>query len=269
VPIVTVPGVGEVTFPESMSQDQILSAIENDILRPSRKRSEFQPTPEDPGFFRALKTGATSTAQSLFPAAKLMASPGDEAAAEQLRQVGQTAQDAYRRTEFSEIGELAKSGDIGGALGATWSKFKELAGESIGFQAPAAAAGLAARVGVGAAAAAAGVAAAPAAAIGVGAYGLTLLGQYVASNLGRQVEENKGKPVERLPATIAGSGQAALDLLGAKFLGLGKLLGLEGKEVAEQTVEQLVKAAQRPTRGQLAKTAAVGGAKGIGFEVPR
>jgi hypothetical protein len=229
----------------------------------------MQPIPNEPGFFRALKTGATSTAQSLFPAAKLMASPGDEAAAEQLRQVGQTAQDAYRRTEFGDIGERAKAGDVGGALGATWDKFKELAGESIGFQAPAAAAGLAARVGVGAAAAAAGVAAAPAAAIGVGAYGLTLLGQYVASNLGRQVEENKGKPVERLPATIAGSGQAALDLLGAKFLGLGKLLGLEGKEVAEQTVEQLVKAAQRPTRGQLAKTAAVGGAKGIGFEVPQ
>lgn len=264
MPIVTVPGVGEVTFPESMSQDQILSAIENDILRPSRKRPEFQPTPEDPGFFRALKTGATSAAQSLFPAAKLMASPGDEAAAEQLRQVGQTAQDAYRRTEFSEIGELAKSGDIGGALGATWSKFKELAGESIGFQAPAAAAGLAARVGAGAL-----VGGPVGAAAGVGAYGLTLLGQYVASNLGRQVEENKGKPVERLPAAVAGSGQAALDLLGAKFLGLGKLLGLEGKAAAEQTVEQLVKAAQKPTRGQLAKTAAVGGAKGIGFEVPQ
>ena len=247
-----------------MSQDQILSAIENDILRPSRKRPEFQPIPEDPGFFRALKTGATSTAQSLFPAAKLMASPGDEAAAEQLRQVGQTAQDAYRRTEFSEIGELAKSGDIGGALGATWSKFKELAGESIGFQAPAAAAGLAARVGAGAL-----VGGPVGAAAGVGAYGLTLLGQYVASNLGRQVEENKGKPVERLPATVAGSGQAALDLLGAKFLGLGKLLGLEGKAAAEQTVEQLVRAAQKPTRGQLAKTAAVGGAKGIGFEVPQ
>lgn len=227
---------------------------------------EFQPIPEDPGFFRALKTGVTTPIQSALPAAKLMLSPGDEAAAEQLRQVSQTAQDAYRRTEFSEIGELAKSGDIGGALGATWSKFKELAGESIGFQAPAAAAGLAARVGVGAAAAAAGVAAAPAAAIGVGAYGLTLLGQYIASNIGRQVEENKGKPVERLDATVAGVGSTVLDIAGGKFLGLTKLLGLEGKKAAEQSIEQLVKAAQKQG---IAKTAGIGAVKGIGFEVPQ
>lgn len=259
--------IGRFEVPDGLSDSEVSSLINQSLGE--TQTPEMRPIPNEPGFFRALKTGATSTAQSLFPAAKLMAAPGDEAAAEQLRQVGQTAQDAYRRTEFSEIGELAKSGDIGGALGATWSKFKELAGESIGFQAPAAAAGLAARVGVGAAAAAAGVAAAPAAAIGVGAYGLTLLGQYVASNLGRQVEENKGKPVERLPAAVAGSGQAALDLLGAKFLGLGKLLGLEGKAAAEQTVEQLVKAAQKPTRGQLAKTAGIGAAKGIGFEVPQ
>ncbi len=33
MPIVTIPGVGNVTFPDSMSQDQILSAIENDILK--------------------------------------------------------------------------------------------------------------------------------------------------------------------------------------------------------------------------------------------
>lgn len=230
---------------------------------------EFQLTPEDPGFFRALKTGVSSTLRSLSPAAQLMVDPANQQAAERARQVQQEAQEAFRRTEFSEIGELAKSGDIGGALGATWSKFKELAGESIGFQAPAIGAGLAARAGAGLAArvGAGALMGGPAgAAVGVGAYGLTLLGQYIASNIGRQVEENKDKPVERLPATVAGTGSAALDLVGGKFLGLTKLLGLEGKKAAEQTIEQLVKTAQKQG---IAKTAGIGAAKGIGFEVPQ
>ena len=221
---------------------------------------KFERIPEEPGFFKSLTTGATSAAKSLVPAAKLMAAPGDEAAAEQLRNSQKEAQEAYKHTEFSDIGKLAKEGDIGGAIGATFSKFKELAGESIGFQAPAAAAGA---LGLGAAA----VVGAPAALAGTAAYGLTLLGQYIASNLGRQVEENKGKPVDRLSATVAGTGQTALDLLGGKFLGLGKLVGLEGKEAAKQTIKELEAAALNPIKYK--EEVAKGIFKGIAFEMPQ
>jgi hypothetical protein len=228
---------------------------------------DIQPIPNEPGFFNALKTSITSTAKSLPPMAQLMVNPEDKEAAANMQRVQDEAQNAFRRTEFSEIGEKAKAGDVGGALGATWSKFKELAGESIGFQIPAAGVGLAARIGVGAAATAAGVAAAPAAAIGVGAYGLTLLGQYIASNLGRQIEENKGKPVERMDATVAGVGQSALDLLGGKFLGLGKILGLEGKKASEMALKELTDAATNPVKYK--RAIATGAATGIALEVPQ
>ena len=228
----------------------------------------FKPIPDEPGFFKAYGTGLASTLGSLIPAAKLMGSPEDQAAAEALRKNQQDAEEAYRRTEFGEIGKLAKSGDIGGALGATWSKFKELAGESLAFQTPAAAVGLGARVAAGAlAGSAAGPAGAGAGALwGLGAYGVTLLGQYIASNLSRQVEENKGKPVNRLDATVAAAGQSALDLAGVKFFGLNKLLGLEGRAAAEQTIDQLVKTAQKQG---IAKTAGVGALRGTAFEVPQ
>jgi len=241
--------------PDDITQSELIRRYQKYAAEP-----KFDPIPEEPGFFKALGTGASSTLKSLAPAAKLMVNPGDEQAAQQMQQVQKEAQDAYRRTQFSDIGARAKAGDIGGALGATWDKFRELSGESIGFQAPAAAAGL---LGAGAAA----VAGAPAALIGTGAYGLTLLGQYIASNLGRQVEENKGKPVDRLPATVAGGGQAALDLLGGKFLGLGKLLGIEGKAVADQTVKELALAAANPVKYK--QEIAKGVMKGIAFEIPQ
>lgn len=221
---------------------------------------EFQPIPEEPGFFRALGTSAASTVKSLLPAAGLMADPASQQSAEELRKVSQEAEDAYRRTQFSDIGKLASEGDVGGALGATWSKFKELAGESIGFQAPAAGVGLAA-------AAAAGTVALPAAAVGVGAYGLTLLGQYIASNLTRQVEENKDKPVERLDATVAGAGSTVLDMAGGKFLGISKLLGLEGKAAADMAVKELVAAASNPIKYK--REVAKGALKGVAFEIPQ
>lgn len=223
---------------------------------------EYTPIPEEPGFFKALGTGITSTAKSLGPAGQLMVNPADKEAAARMQQVQDEAQNAFRRTEFSEIGEKAKAGDYSGALGATWSKFRELAGESIGFQVPAAAAGLGARVAAGAA-----LGGPAGAAAGVGAYGLTLLGQYIASNIGRQLEENKDKPVERLPAAVAGSGQAALDLLGGKFLGLGKLLGLEGKKASDMALKELTEAAANPIKYK--RAVAAGAAKGIAFEVPQ
>lgn len=229
---------------------------------PEAGKAPFVAPLEDPGFFKALGTALTSTVKSMGPGLGLMADPGSKEAAASMQQVQDEAANAYRRTEFSEIGQLASEGDIGGALGATWSKFRELAGESIGFQAPAAGVGLAA-----AGAAALAPAALPAAAIGTAAYGLTLLGQYISSNLGRQLEENKGKPIERLDATVAGVGQSALDLLGGKFVGLGKILGLEGKKASEMALKELTEAAANPIK--YGKEAGKGGVKGIAFEVPQ
>jgi len=244
--------------PDDITQTELLRRYQ--LYKP--ERPAFVPPPEDPGFFKALGTGITSTAKSLLPGAQLMVNPEDREAAARMQQVQDEAQNAFRRTQFSDIGERAKAGDVGGALGATWDKFKELAGESIGFQVPAAGAGLAA-----AGAAALAPAALPAAAIGTAAYGVTLLGQYITSNLGRQIEENKGKPVERLPAAVAGTGQAALDLLGGKFLGLGKILGLEGKKASEMALKELTEAAANPIKYK--RAVATGAAKGIALEMPQ
>lgn len=208
------------------------------------------------------------------PAVKMFTGLGDQkAAADEILRAKKESEEAYKQTEFSEIGDAFKMGDFGGALSKTVDKFKEVAGSSFGSMAPAAAAGLGTRVAVGAGAAALGVGAAPAAALGTAAFGLVTLGSYIADNLGRQKEEldKEGKryeDVNRLPATSAALVQTSLDLLGGKlFKPLGALVGMEGKEVAQKTAKEIIDAANQP--GAYAKAVAKGTASGIAFEVPQ
>jgi len=230
--------------------------------------SQPQPT-ETGGFFGSFGTALKERAATALPTAKIFTGLGDQkAATDEMLRAKKESQDAYKQTEFSEIGDAFKMGDYGGAFGKTVDKFKEVAGSSFGSMAPAAAAGL----GASAAAAAAPVAL-PAAAIGTAAFGLVTLGSYIADNLGRQKEEldKEGKryqDVNRLPATAAAAGQTALDIFGFKlFKPLGALVGMEGKEVAQKTAKEIVEAANKP--GAYAKAVARGAASGIAFEVPQ
>ena len=61
MPSVNVPGVGKVNFPDSMSQADIINAIERDILPNVKKETE--PPPVDAGF--SLKDTALALSQGV------------------------------------------------------------------------------------------------------------------------------------------------------------------------------------------------------------
>lgn len=249
------------------------------INLPPGFRLEQPPAPAKPeptesgGFFGSLGTALKERFATALPAAQLYVGLGDQAAATQeLLRAKEESDEAYKQTEFSDIGDAFKKGNYGEALGKTVDKFKEVAGSSVGSMAPAMAASV-----LGAGAVSTGIIAAPfalpAAAVGTAAFGLTALGSYLADNIGRQKQEQKKKgreaeDIDRLSATAAAAGQAALDVFGFKFFKpLGALIGMEGKATAEKAAMELVQAATQPKA--YARAVATGAAKGVAFEVPQ
>ena len=219
-----------------------------------------EPT-ESGGFFGSFGTALKERAETFLPAAKLYFGIGDHPkSTQELLKAKEESDNAYKQTEFSDIGQAFKEGHYGDALGLTIDKFKEVAGSSFGSMAPAMVAG---RVGMAAAGPLGGVA----------AFGLTALGSYIADNIGRQKEEQakegrEGEDINRLTATVAGAGQTALDVFGFKlFKPLGALVGIEGKEASQKVASEIIQAATKP--GAYRKAVAMGIAEGIAFEVPQ
>jgi hypothetical protein len=54
MPTVNIPEVGAVNFPDSMSQEDIVKAIQNDILPKAKAPVAPQKAPENVGFFEAI-----------------------------------------------------------------------------------------------------------------------------------------------------------------------------------------------------------------------
>lgn len=245
---------------------------ENFFSQFHQPQEQQKPAPTESGGFvnsylESLKERFTTAA----PAAKLYTSLGDQKqATDELVKAKQASDEAFKQTEFGEIGDAFKAGNFGEALSKTVDKFKEVAGSSLGSITPAAAVGVGARVAAGAAL---GAASLPAAAIGTAAFGIVTLGSYIADNIGRQKQEQEKKgdkyaDIDRLPATVAAAGSTALDLVGFKFFKpLGRLVGIEGKEASERAALEIVEAATNPKayRNAVLK----GTAQGIAFEVPQ
>jgi hypothetical protein len=245
---------------------------ENFFAQFHQLQEQQKPAPTESGGFvnsylESLKERFTTAA----PAAKLYTSLGDQKqATDELLKAKQASDEAFKQTEFGEIGDAFKAGNFGEALSKTVDKFKEVAGSSLGSITPAAAVGVGARVAAGAAL---GAASLPAAAIGTAAFGIVTLGSYIADNIGRQKQEqektgDKYADIDRLPATVAAAGSTALDLVGFKFFKpLGRLVGIEGKEASERAALEIVEAATNPKayRNAVLK----GTAQGIAFEVPQ
>jgi hypothetical protein len=254
---------------EAVKEDR---PTENFFNQFDQQQKQQKPAPTESGGFvnsylESLKERFTTAA----PAAKLYTSLGDQKqATDELLKAKQASDDAFKQTEFGEIGDAFKAGNFGEALSKTVDKFKEVAGSSLGSITPAGAIGVGARVAAGAAL---GAASLPAAAIGTAAFGIVTLGSYIADNIGRQKQEQEKKgdkyaDIDRLPATVAAAGSTALDLVGFKFFKpLGRLVGIEGKEASERAALEIVEAATNPKayRNAVLK----GTAQGIAFEVPQ
>ena len=224
---------------------------------------------ESGGFFGSLGSAFQERATTALPTAKIFTGLGDQkAAVDELARHKEEANSAYKNTEFGEIGDAFRQGNYTQALGKTVDKFKEVAGSSLGSMAPAMVAGAGT-----AAAVAASPLAIPAAAAGTAAFGLISLGSYLSDNISRQKEEQAaaGKPYEdinRLKGVTAAAGSTALDIFGFKlFKPLGRLVGLEGKAVAEKAAMEIVAKATQPRA--YARAVAQGTAQGIAFEVPQ
>jgi hypothetical protein len=254
---------------EAVKEDR---PTENFFNQFDQQQKQQKPAPTESGGFvnsylESLKERFTTAA----PAAKLYTNLGDQKqATDELLKAKQASDDAFKQTEFGEIGDAFKAGNFGEALSKTVDKFKEVAGSSLGSITPAGAIGVGARVAAGAAL---GAASLPAAAIGTAAFGIVTLGSYIADNIGRQKQEQEKKgdkyaDIDRLPATVAAAGSTALDLVGFKFFKpLGRLVGIEGKEASERAALEIVEAATNPKayRNAVLK----GTAQGIAFEVPQ
>lgn len=255
--------------PDGVSRDDLLRRLQSSgydtkaLLKPPAAPEVEVPTaPEQPkeeaSFFGALKRGFTTLGD--IPEA-LGFAMGKEGAREELVKAQQEGAPANVGFGFDKT------------LGENIDALKELAGESIGFMAAPAAAGLAGTLAGGPVA-------------GGGAAIATLLSQYSTQNLARQAQEDEARiargeePLGAMPgrAAAAAVGQAGLDAAGflvpalrpmaAAFPFMRPLIGQAGKQGVKQAAEAVVEAAakkQLTIKGGIAR----GVAQGAAFEVPQ
>ena len=104
-------------------------------------KKKAEPT-ESGGFTGSFMEALKERFATAVPAAKLYTGAGNqEAATRELLKAQQDSENAFKQTEFGEIGKAFKEGHFGDALGMTLDKFKEVAGSSLGSMAPAMVAG--------------------------------------------------------------------------------------------------------------------------------
>ena len=105
---------------------------ENFFAQFHQLQEQQKPAPTESGGFvnsylESLKERFTTAA----PAAKLYTSLGDQKqATDELLKAKQASDEAFKQTEFGEIGDAFKAGNFGEALSKTVDKFKEVAGTS-------------------------------------------------------------------------------------------------------------------------------------------
>lgn len=209
--------------------------------------------PESPGFIGSLKQAAKERVETALPAAQVFTGLGDERKATEALLAARQPETKYAPTQLEDIQSAFESGDFLSGVGLLKDKSKELIGASLGSQAPALAAGVtASAIGT------------PLA--GAITYGLVAGGGYLADMIARQKEEAPEKEIDRVPAVAAAGFNTLLDIGGLKYLGISKLLGLEGGKVAKETAEEVIAAARNPKA--YARAVAGGTAKGIAYEMP-
>ena len=250
MPIVNIPGVGKVSFPDEMSEAEIARAIERDIL-PKIKVEK----PEE-GLGAAIKGGASRLAstiqsglESLFDA-EGAARRGLEREEEISRKYAPaTSLDAVKRA-FAERGLLPAAGEVASQLPG-----------AVVEQAPQIGATLAsARLG-----AMAGAPFGPVGAVvgGVGGAAIPSLAQLFGANIQRQAEE--GRPISRSTAAAAAVPGAALEV-GATFIPLGR--SIVGKILGPSAEQALARGGSKIVDEGLAKVLTKGAAVGVAAEVP-
>lgn len=252
MPIVNVVGVGQVRFPDGMSEDDIKRAIERDILpniRPPEPKAEEPKGSAFVGGAKRLASTLQTGIESLFDA--------EGAAKRGLARSEELAKQYGSATDLEAVKRAYAERGLTGAAGEAVSQVPGAVAE----QAPQIVTTLgSARLG-----AMAGAPFGPLGAVVGGAAGALAPSflQLFGSNVQRQAEE--GQPVSAGKAAAAAVPGAALELastfipLGGKIV--GKLLGPEAEKL-------LARGGSKVVEENLAKTLAKGTAVGAAAEIP-
>jgi hypothetical protein len=253
MPIVNVPGVGQVNFPDDMSQKDIINAIENDILKRPK---------EEPTFLQRAKAAAKRGLEEPVESVSGIGL-GLKSALGMKEQAGQQAADIRREAAQPKEGpmpttweELEQTYGKEGAIEAL-KKFPTYVTEQILQSAPSMAAPLA--VGAGAAALSGPAAPIVGPLAGLGTYGLQQFGQFMQ----RQAQEGAtGETLAPGKAAAVAAATAPLGYFADRFaLGLTKV---PAKVLGEGALAELAKR----TGASVAGRAATGAGLGILAEAP-
>ncbi len=207
MPIVNVPGVGQVRFPDDMSREDIVSAIQNDILKEKKPEPKFKDYLKDVP--KAVGRGAVGLLEtSAIGASALLPDEYEESARKGIAGLAKPAKE-YLAPSSEEVGESVSS-KLAAGVGSTAPFF--VLGPM----------GLAGRVGAGA------------------------LGVSAGAGEARQGAEAEGATKEqRSTATLYGAPTGLLDILAPNIAPFKNLLvtaaargGVEGLTEAAQKVAQ-------------------------------
>ena len=110
MPVVQVQGVGNIKFPDTMSPDEIRSAIETDILpkasAPQAQQPAFDPT-EGMSFYDKAKAGAGKAVVDLFRGGQQLLGIGDQAALQKTIDEEKRLSQPLMQTAGGVVGNLA------------------------------------------------------------------------------------------------------------------------------------------------------------------
>ena len=219
----------DIEGPEGASEKDVIAALQQHL-------SSQAPAPKakpQTGFIAAGKSGLENLSADVYAG---LAGLGVQGAEAKSRAHKEKAAELYQAPELTEH---------------PWEYLKGLAGQALPY--------MAAPIAAGAAANPFGLAAA------MGATGAASAAQFTGSNLSRQLEEGKtGEQLEVGKAAAAAIPQAALDVIGFKFLpGIRAMFGKAGVPITEEAAKGIVGRYVLPA----AKTAGVEGATEAGQQV--
>jgi hypothetical protein len=239
--IIDIPNVGQVNFPDSMSEGEVNAAAKKLF-----DESSAAAKPQDTGVVSSFKRGLEQTGSSFQTALESATKGGEEAAmraqerqSDIQRRLGEGASLERLQDVYKQQGLLAAAKELGGQIPSALAE-----------QAP----NIGATIAGGLTGAAAGSLAGPVGTVvgGItGAFAPSFVQQY-GGNIQRQAaaQQSEGKPLDISRTAAAGTAvpQAALDVVGtliplggnivSKILGpaAGKLIGGGGSKLAEETL---------------------------------
>ena len=269
MPTVNIPNIGAVNFPDGMSQEDIVNAIQNDIL-PKAQAQAPQAKPENVGFFESIPAATKRGFESLgdvgsglgLAATSLFGTKEETKAKMEAIKAEQAKPQEKPAMTVEDFQRIAKEKGFAAAA----AEAPKYIVEQVLQSAPQMAGPLAVGATVGAMSGPAGVITGPLA--GIGTYAVQQFGNFLV----RQAQEkNDPEELDKTKAALTAAGTAPLGYFADRFtLGLGGAGKTAGKEILTELAAR--RAAGEIGAGAVAKEvgkrAGVGAVTGIIAEAP-